>query len=147
MGITAKAKSRSPATEAWRLFQEFIFTIQRPRWMAANAEFDLTPPQVMTLNHLDTDEPVPMSEIAKWLSCDASNVTGIIDRLEARGLVERRSAPNDRRVTMLALTEEGAALRDEIRERMAVPPPEIAALPASDQRALRDVLRRALDAH
>jgi MarR family transcriptional regulator, organic hydroperoxide resistance regulator len=143
--MSAQARTRSPAAEAWNLLQGLMFDVQRPRVLTLCSEFDITPPQLMTLRRLDPDRPVPTSEVAKWLACDASNVTGIVDRLEARGLVERRAAPADRRVKMLALTEDGAALRDEISRRMAVPPDPLAALPHADQRALRDILRRALD--
>jgi DNA-binding MarR family transcriptional regulator len=141
--ITTKAPPRSPVAEAWAVIQNLIFDVQRPRWLALGAEFDITPPQLMTLRRLDPDNPVPMSEVARWLACDASNVTGIVDRLEARGLIERRAAPHDRRVKMLALTEDGRAVRDELEARMAVPPAELAGLSAVDRRALRDILRRA----
>ena len=79
------------------------------------------------------------------MHCEASNVTGIVDRLEARGLIERRPSAEDRRVKMLALTEEGQELRRKIGERMNEPPPPIASLSEEDQRALRDLLARALD--
>ena len=49
-----------------------------------------------------------------------------------------------RRVKMLALTPAGARLRDELGERMSVPPSELEELPAADQRALRDILKRAV---
>jgi DNA-binding MarR family transcriptional regulator len=143
--MSVKAQSSSAAAEAWGLLQTLMLDVQRPRFLLLCSEFDLTPPQLMTLRRLAADEPVPTSEVAKWLSCDTSNVTGIVDRLEARGLVERRAAPGDRRVKMLALTDAGAALRDEITRRMAVPPEPLAALPRTDQRALRDILRRAMD--
>jgi DNA-binding MarR family transcriptional regulator len=87
-----------------------------------------------------------MGEHAQAHFCDPSNVTGIVDRLEARGLIERRSAERDRRVKILALTPEGERLRAEASRRMEVPPPEIAALPFEDQVALRDLLRTALEA-
>jgi MarR family transcriptional regulator, organic hydroperoxide resistance regulator len=125
------------------LFWQLSFS-NRPRLLALCAEFDLTPPQLFTLKHLEPDGPMPMSDVAKWLACDASNVTGIIDRLETRGLVTRGDAPLDRRVKMLALTEDGAELRTTIMERMAEPPPEVLNLSVADQRALRDILRRAL---
>lgn len=125
--------------------QEFLFSRQRPRWMAISAEFDLTPPQVMTINRIEPDRPAPMSDIAKWLACDASNVTGITDRLEKRGLLERRNHPSDRRVRMLALTPEGLELRAELQERGRTPPPEILALSPEDQTALRDILLRAME--
>ena len=86
-----------------------------------------------------------MGELAKILACDSSNVTGITDRLEERGLVRRTSAESDRRVKLLVLTEEGERMREEITKRLAEPPAAIAALDESDQSALRDILRRAID--
>jgi DNA-binding MarR family transcriptional regulator len=141
--VDAPPGRAAPVAEAWSLIQDLIFNVQRPRWLALGAEFELTPPQLLTLRRLDPDVPMRMSEVARWLACDASNVTGIIDRLEARGFVERRSAPDDRRVKLLALTERGRTVRDELQARMAVPPAELAALSATDRRALRDILRRA----
>jgi DNA-binding MarR family transcriptional regulator len=79
------------------------------------------------------------------MHCDNSNVTGIVDRLEERGLVERRSADHDRRVKLIALTPQGKELREELNRRLAEPPEPIAKLSASDQRALRDILTRALE--
>src|SRR5947209_19271849 len=99
--------------------QDLMLTVQRPRWLAAAAELELTPAQVLTLRRLDPMRPLPMNELARSLACDASNVTGITDRLEARGLVERRGAAHDRRVKMVALTEDGAALRGELVRRMS----------------------------
>ena len=143
--VMASATRQRPtaAAEAWQLFWR-LFEAQRPKVMAIYREYGLTPPQLMTLRRLDEDEPVPMSEIAKGLACDASNVTGIIDRLEDRGLVRRRDAPRDRRVKMLELTAEGVKLRDELGRRMGVPPEPLTSLSAADQRALRDLLRKAL---
>jgi DNA-binding MarR family transcriptional regulator len=143
--MSTAARTQSPAAEAWSLLQTLMFDVQRPRFITLCSEFDMTPPQLMTLRRLDADTPVPTSEVARWLTCDASNVTGIVDRLEARGLVERRPDPGDRRLKMLALTDEGVALRDEIVRRLAMPPEPLAALPRADQRALRDILRLAVD--
>src|SRR5919197_5032203 len=142
--MSTNVRTGSAVAEAWGLLQTLMLDVQRPRFLLLCSEFDLTPPQLMTLRRLAADEPVPTSEVAKWLACDASNMTGIVDRLEARGLVERRAAPGDRRVKMLALTDKGASLREELSRRMADPPPALAELTASDQKALRDILRRAL---
>jgi len=76
---------------------------------AAVAELDLAPVQAKALHELDVDPPISMRELAERLKSDPSNVTGLIDRLEARGLVERRADPNDRRIKGLALTPAGAA--------------------------------------
>ena len=133
----------SPGAEAWRLMFELLRS-EKPRFQAVAAEFELSPMQAHVLRLLEPGRPVPMSSVAEGLACDASNVTGIVDRLEELGLIERRGAPHDRRVKMLFVTEEGARLRGELAKRVFAPPPSIAGLPASDQRALREVLRRAL---
>ena len=138
---TTKARVE-PAAEAWQLCME-LFGVNRPRMLDIQAEYGLKPPQFFALQALD--EPVPMSSVANVLRCDRSAVTWITDRLEERGYVERRADPADRRVKLLALTEEGRRVREEIRARLAVPPEALARLPKSEQRALRDLLRKALD--
>jgi MarR family transcriptional regulator, organic hydroperoxide resistance regulator len=145
VGIATKTESRARsrqdlASETWSLLQRVVFS-QRPRWISAIREFDLVPPHWIALQALD--EPKPMGEIAKRLACDSSNVTWITDRLEERGLVERQPAEHDRRVKLLVLTPEGRRLRDRIEKRLAEPPQPIASLSRSDQRGLRDILRRA----
>src|SRR5947207_10126856 len=134
----------APAAEAWALVQRLVGP-QRKRFMALAAEYDLSPPQLGALKALDPARPVAMSELAGILGCDNSNVTGIVDRLEYRGLVERRPADHDRRVKLLALTAEGRELRESLADRLHAPPDELAALSAADQRALRDILQRAVN--
>ena len=131
-----------PAGEAWQLCMD-LFGENRGRMLDIQAEYGLKPPQFFALDALD--EPAPMSTIAELLRCDRSAVTWITDRLEERGYVERRADPGDRRVKLLALTEEGRRVREEIRARLSVPPEALARLPKNEQRALRDLLRRALD--
>jgi MarR family transcriptional regulator, organic hydroperoxide resistance regulator len=140
---SATRRTASPAGEAWALMHELYHASKR-RFHAVASDFDLSPPQVRALGVLDPEQPVPMSELAEALHCDNSNVTGIVDRLEDRGLVERRSASHDRRVKMLVVTERGAALRERLAERLSEPPAALAALPPEDQRTLRDIMRRAL---
>jgi MarR family transcriptional regulator, organic hydroperoxide resistance regulator len=133
----------SPASEAWALIFELMH-LSKKRFMAIASEFELSPPQVMALRQLDPDEPKPMSELAAALRCDNSNVTGIVDRLEDRGLVARRAAEHDRRLKMLTITERGAAIRTQLGARLNEPPEPLAGLSPEDQRALRDIMRRAL---
>jgi MarR family transcriptional regulator, organic hydroperoxide resistance regulator len=137
--------NEDPGVEAWALMVRLMLS-NKPRIAAIGQELDLSPMQIHTLLALYPGSELPMSALAEFLVCDASNVTGIVDRLEARGLIERRSAPNDRRVKMLAVTREGARVRRQAASRMAQPPPVIADLSRGDQRALRDVLRKALGA-
>ncbi len=139
--MATTAPSPAAAHEAWGAVYE-LFSRYRPVMLAMQAEYGLKPPMVFALKELDS--PQPMGKIAKVLHCDNSAVTWITDRLEERGLVERQADPGDRRVKLLALTDEGRRVRDEIDARLAEPPREIAALSVADQRALRDILRRAL---
>ena len=122
-----------------------LFWGLRPRMLSIAAEFGLTPPQLFALRVLDPDHPLPMRELAAQLHCDSSNVTGLVDRLTAQGLVERREAPGDRRVRMLAVTERGAEVRARLRADLLTVPPALARLSAEDQVALRDLMRRAVE--
>lgn len=136
----------APAGIAWGALLEFL-RLLRPRYARAAGRFELSPMQAFTLTHLRPGAPLAMNELAGALACDASNVTGIVDRLEARGLVERRVSPLDRRVKMLAVTTKGVRLRSRLLDRLHEPPPEIAELTPADQQALADVLQRALARH
>jgi len=132
------------ASEAWGLFWR-IFSADKPRRMLTLNEIGLAPMQAMALTSLEPEEPMPMSALAGVLMCDNSNVTGIVDRLEALGLVERRPAERDRRVKAVALTERGVAVRGVVQLRMSDPPPPLKRLSDEDAAALRDILQRALD--
>jgi DNA-binding MarR family transcriptional regulator len=132
------------AREAWGLFWR-IFSADKPRRMATLNELGLAPMQSMALMQLRPGEPMTMSAMAHALQCDNSNVTGIADRLEAMGLIERRPAEHDRRVKTLVITDKGSELRGEVEQRMSVPPPPLAGMSEEDAALLRDVLQRALD--
>ena len=133
---------RGTDAEAWELLSRIFFELGRPKMMQANADLELSPPQSIVLRFLD--EARPMGALAQLMLCDNSNMTGIVDRLEERGLVERTAAENDRRVKLIALTDEGRELRAELERRMAEPPEVISSLSEADRVALRDILARAL---
>ena len=141
--MTSPAKHSAAVQEAWSLLGK-LFWQMRPRMLGVATEFGLTPPQMFALRALDPEQPVPMRELAAQLHCDSSNVTGLVDGLEAHGLVERRPAEHDRRVRMLVVTERGEQVRDRLNAVLNEVPPALASLAAEDQRALRDILRRAL---
>ncbi|MFC8537328.1 MarR family winged helix-turn-helix transcriptional regulator [Streptomyces sp. DT224] len=111
----------------------------------AAAEHSLTGAQARVLGLLSV-EPLPMRRIAQKLKCEPSNVTGIVDRLEARGLVERRPDPADRRVKLAAPTERGAATAAQLRDALDFAREPLAGLSAADRTVLRDLLRRMLGA-
>jgi MarR family transcriptional regulator, organic hydroperoxide resistance regulator len=134
--------ARTPAEEAWELLWT-IMQANKRRMMELARELDFSPVQLHSLRLIEPGVETPMRALAQQLFCDPSNVTGIVDRLVARGLVERRESDTDRRVKIIRLTPEGHRVRASVMEHMSAPPPEIAALPAAEQRALRDALRAA----
>jgi DNA-binding MarR family transcriptional regulator len=130
------------AAEAWKAILDL--TLSQPRFPRVAQELGMSPKQLHVLHRLAPGVELPMGALAETMYCDASNVTGIVDRLEERGLIERRPDLADRRVRRLAITDEGAKLRELALSRLLEPPAEIAALSRPDQRALRDLLRKAL---
>ncbi|CAM5391811.1 MarR family transcriptional regulator [Streptomyces xanthochromogenes] len=109
----------------------------------AAAEHSLTGAQARVLGLLSL-EPMPMRRIAQKLKCEPSNVTGIVDRLEARGLVERRPDPADRRVKLAAPTPDGLSTATALRDSLNFAREPLAELSADERRVLRDLLRRML---
>lgn len=89
-------------------------------------------------------EPLPMRRIAQKLKCEPSNVTGIVDRLESRGLVERRPDPDDRRVKLAAPTATGRDTAARVRESLDFAREPLAGLSDAERTALRDLLKRML---
>ncbi len=111
----------------------------------AAAAHSLTGPQARLLSLLSL-EPLPMRKLAHKLKCEPSNVTGIVDRLESRGLAERRPDPADRRVKLAAATDEGRRVARDLREGLRFAREPLAGLSDQERRSLRDLLRRMLDA-
>src|SRR5688500_18928542 len=99
-------ESKAAGREAWELLFQ-LFPDIRGSMLAVWADSDLTPAQGRLLQYLDPDTPVPMTALASIHCCDASNITGLVDKLEARGLIERTANPADRRVKMIAVTRAG----------------------------------------
>ena len=99
--------------------------------------------QLDVLRRLNHHGPSPMRRLAEQMNCEASNLTGLVDRLEMRGLVERRPDPADRRVRLLALTEEGERVSRETWVAVARRCP-LTNLPAERRALLDELLREAL---
>src|SRR6476620_12771854 len=110
-------KQSEDACRAWQLLMRFFFAQREhlPEW---GEPFGLSPVQCHLLHLLEPDEALPMRRLAEVLQCDASNVTGLIDRLEERGIVERRPSSADRRVKVVQLTPTGSRLRAQLLQRM-----------------------------
>jgi DNA-binding MarR family transcriptional regulator len=139
--MDVRTDTAAPAAEVWELLRT-LFGLQRRRFLIAASELDLHPAQAGALLQLSSS--LPMNELAIRLACDNSNVTGLIDRLEARGLVTRQASAEDRRVKHVLLTPAGRRLRRRLLDRVGRPAPGVDRLPVAEQRQLRDLLRRVL---
>ncbi len=129
------------AAEAWRLFFDF-FLLTRSERDCALEDLELTPNDARALGMLDPVHGRTMRSLAEAWGCDASNATCLVDRLEQRGLAERQSLPDDRRVKLVVLTPAGARTRASLIEAIYKPPPALVALPRASLEALRDAAAR-----
>jgi DNA-binding MarR family transcriptional regulator len=109
----------------------------------AAAKHSLTGAQARVLGLLSS-QPMPMRRLAQKLKCEPSNVTGIVDRLEVRGLVERRPDPADRRVKLAAPTERGLTTAALLRDSLDFAREPLAGLSEEERTVLRDLLKRML---
>lgn len=87
-------------------------------------------------------EPMFMSALADHLVCDASNATGLITRMEARGLVRRTPSSTDRRSKVATPTPEGTELAHRLRDEMHTVRGALEALTEDERTALRPLLDR-----
>ncbi|MFI9046335.1 MarR family winged helix-turn-helix transcriptional regulator [Streptomyces sp. NPDC053427] len=109
----------------------------------AAAEHSLTGAQARVLSLLAV-EPLPMRKVAQRLKCEPSNVTGIVDRLESRGLVERRPDPADRRVKLAAPTAEGSRTAERLRTSLDFAREPLGQLTVAERTLLKQLLQRML---
>lgn len=125
------------AAQAWRAIFDFIVATapQRNRYIG---EIGLTPNDARALQSLTTQPGRTMGSLAEEWKCDASTATWIVDRLEKRGLAQRRPHPGDRRARLVVLTPRGQRLVAKNRDRMYIPPPVLLDLDLADLIALRD---------
>lgn len=78
----------------------------------------MTPVQGMLLTLFDDKNGRSMNELSVLMGCDASNITGLIDRLDSQGLVERVVDPTDRRVKLIRLSPQGTECRNIMLEEL-----------------------------
>jgi DNA-binding MarR family transcriptional regulator len=141
-GVTTPA-----GEEAWRLLQELLMNGEMQARMRNACELIGGPPSIVkTLFHLAPGEPVAMRELAEHFGCDASYITELVDGLEEQGMAVRQPHPTDRRVRTVVLTDRGAEARETVQQVMWAPPKVFAALTAAEQRELRDLVRKLVDA-
>ena len=137
-------RATPPTSGPWPLLVRLYFA-QRANVPPLAAELQLSPAQCHVLHLIEPERPLPMGQLAETLACDKSNVTGLVDRLESRGLVRRRPSVGDRRVKVLVLTATGVRLRALLIDRMTAPPETLERLSPTEQRALVRLLQRLLE--
>jgi DNA-binding MarR family transcriptional regulator len=135
MGTDGPRRKKAIATDVWRLVLECSMS-QFGRASGILQRLGLTPGHMKLLMHLEEGDARAMGSLAQSSGCDASTMTWLVDRLEERGLVERRMLPSDRRVKAVALTRRGVEMKARMTERLYEPP---AALLNLDREALEEV--------
>jgi DNA-binding MarR family transcriptional regulator len=134
-----KVTDAGVARDVWQRLVGYFFA-QRELQMRVVQELGLTPGHMKTLFELDAEDGRSMGELASALVCDASNATWLVDRLEERGLVERRARPRDRRVKTVVLTPDGVKTKALLVERLSAPPEDLVALDRADLDRLHEAL-------
>jgi len=125
------------------LLAKFLYVAGRveTRLEAALAESGLSLAKFALLNHLvHVGEPLPLTRLAERRVCVKSNITQLIDRLEADGLVRRMDDPKDRRSVLAALTEEGRRRYEQGGQALAAAQREVLKPFSSEELELMDRL-------
>lgn len=118
-----------------------LFASARDSMFSLLLRHDLTPPHGFALTLLH-EGPMRMSDMAARMTCDASYITSVVDRLEQTGLAERRTSPTDRRVKEIALTPAGERVASEVRHTMTAPPAAIERLSVAERRTLAALMAK-----
>lgn len=137
----ATSLKQSLAAETWRIMLDYLISTSpaRERSLAARR---LTPNDAKALHILDAKTGRPMGDLARMWNCDPSMVTWIIDRMERRGLVERRASTTDRRIKIVLLTSKGEKMRKELMDEFRAPTPEMERLTKSELESLQTIVRK-----
>ncbi len=109
-------------------------------------EYNVTPVQYAVLKCLWDEDRLTPKQIAQDIALDASTITGILGRLENKGLIERTPSNTDRRTLIVALTDSGRALQDDIDRVILEANREVLAdLSEEEQTLLKSYLERVCD--
>ena len=125
----------------WLHLNRIMYTVGR-RLSGHLQDYDLTLAQFGVLAQLQAVPDISQQMLADWLFVSKGNIVGLLNRLESRGLVERRPDPEDGRTHVVSLTKQGAVLaarvvpehEELVAECMGVIAPE-------EQRTLHHLLR------
>ena len=141
MGHCRIPKPNDPAAAARAEVVELLFAYVdrlRVHFEGIAKNHDLTPVQAKLL--LSISDPAPMRNLASTMCCDPSNITGVVDRLEERGLITRTEDPSDRRVKILQATPAGRRLREAFVAELFADVPGMARLTPAQVADLKSAL-------
>jgi MarR family transcriptional regulator, organic hydroperoxide resistance regulator len=134
---------RAEKAEIDRIVQAVIYLYTEMRRVTKDVarELGLTGPQVSAIKILETFGDISLSELSDRMSARNSTITGVVDRMERNGLVERIRSEEDRRVTLIRLTPEGARIgRDVPVDSMQILGAALDSLSGKDRTELRRIL-------
>ena len=144
--MTRSPKSRrTVAAQTWRLMSDFTME-QFGRRSGVLQQMGLTPGHLKALRSLTGGDALPMGACAQAIGCDASTATWMIDRLEERGLVERRPSATDRRVKGVVLTALGIETKTKLEAHFGQAPAALLTLDPTELSALHATLAKLADA-
>jgi DNA-binding MarR family transcriptional regulator len=139
--MTPQSSKKTVAAEVWRLMLDTAMA-QFGQASGVLQSMGLTPGHMKLMMKIDEGDGRPMGALAHSFQCDASTMTWLVDKLEERGLVERRALPSDRRVKAVALTPLGVKTKAELMEHFYEPPSELLELDRTSLESLRDTLAK-----
>jgi DNA-binding MarR family transcriptional regulator len=129
--------------QAWSVLYD-LFLAEHRRRLDSVAELGVSPGDLKAMMALTPGQAESMRALADKWRCDASTVTWIVDRLEKRGLVERRAHESDRRVKVVGLSESGEQLRVDLLDDLYRPPEAMSRLSRRDLQTLKRIAERLL---
>lgn len=125
----------------WQLLRAAINA--KHNLMSIAEKHNLTVMQMYTLCLLETDTAIPMNSLTVMLRCDASNVTGIVDRLFKHKFIKREEDPSDRRAKLIGLTPKGAKLCEKLKETLTTyQPTNLKELSDTEKKQLLTILMK-----
>jgi MarR family transcriptional regulator, organic hydroperoxide resistance regulator len=138
MVMSSSSNSKSAlAKQVWKIMFDYLMKTA-PERNQLLGERGLTPNDSRALFSLDIQEGRTMRSLAEAWTCDASNATWIVDRLEKMGFAERKSVPQDRRIKLVVLTKKGVEMKSALLEALHTPPEELLEL---DRKSLESLLQ------
>ncbi len=143
------AQQKSGTDAASELPGYFIRRLQQEavaKFMLHTQEQGITPVQFAALRAVKDQSGIDQRTLAECISFDTSTIGGVIDRLEARGLMTRSASPDDKRVRLLALTVEGDKLLRQVMPAVLRTQQDILApLSAAEQKQFMKLVRKLVD--